>query len=197
MAILRPFNTFGPRQSARAIIPTIISQALTRPVVRLGRLDPRRDLTYVKDTVSGFRRDRRLRRGARPGREHRPGRRTSRSASWSSGSATLLGRADRGRDRRRSGSGPPPARSSGCSPARLWRRSSGAGSRATPSTRGSTRRSPGSATTSTGSGSTTTRPDRLRGRPGLRRMARMLGKSRIVRAELRRVEIAASARDRS
>ena len=54
MAILRPFNTFGPRQSARAIIPTIISQALTRPVVRLGSLDPRRDLTYVKDTVAGF-----------------------------------------------------------------------------------------------------------------------------------------------
>jgi dTDP-glucose 4,6-dehydratase len=54
VAILRPFNTFGPRQSSRAIIPTIISQALTRPVVRLGSLDPRRDLTYVKDTVSGF-----------------------------------------------------------------------------------------------------------------------------------------------
>jgi dTDP-glucose 4,6-dehydratase len=54
VAILRPFNTFGPRQSARAIIPTIISQALTRPEVKLGRLDPRRDLTYVKDTVAGF-----------------------------------------------------------------------------------------------------------------------------------------------
>jgi NAD dependent epimerase/dehydratase len=54
VAILRPFNTFGPRQSARAIIPTIISQALTRPVVRLGSLEPRRDLTYVKDTVAGF-----------------------------------------------------------------------------------------------------------------------------------------------
>jgi dTDP-glucose 4,6-dehydratase len=54
VTILRPFNTFGPRQSARAIIPTIISQALTRPVVKLGRLDPRRDLTYVKDTVAGF-----------------------------------------------------------------------------------------------------------------------------------------------
>jgi dTDP-glucose 4,6-dehydratase len=54
VAILRPFNTFGPRQSSRAIIPTIISQALTRPVVKLGRLDPRRDLTYVKDTVEGF-----------------------------------------------------------------------------------------------------------------------------------------------
>jgi NAD dependent epimerase/dehydratase len=54
VAILRPFNTFGPRQSARAIVPTIISQALTRPVVRLGSLEPRRDLTYVKDTAAGF-----------------------------------------------------------------------------------------------------------------------------------------------
>jgi len=54
VATLRPFNTFGPRQSARAIVPTIISQALSRPVVRLGSLDPRRDLTYVKDTVAGF-----------------------------------------------------------------------------------------------------------------------------------------------
>lgn len=54
VAILRPFNTFGPRQSARAIIPTVISQALTRPVVKLGSLDPRRDLTYVKDTAAGF-----------------------------------------------------------------------------------------------------------------------------------------------
>ncbi len=54
VAVLRPFNTFGPRQSARAIIPTIVSQALTRPVVRLGSLDPRRDLTYVKDTAAGF-----------------------------------------------------------------------------------------------------------------------------------------------
>jgi NAD dependent epimerase/dehydratase len=54
VAILRPFNTFGPRQSARAVIPTIISQALTRPTVQLGSLDPRRDLTYVKDTARGF-----------------------------------------------------------------------------------------------------------------------------------------------
>jgi NAD dependent epimerase/dehydratase len=54
VAILRPFNTFGPRQSARAIIPTIISQALSRPTIKLGRLDPRRDLTFVKDTASGF-----------------------------------------------------------------------------------------------------------------------------------------------
>jgi nucleoside-diphosphate-sugar epimerase len=54
VTILRPFNTFGPRQSARAIIPTIISQALVRPKIKLGRLDPRRDLTYVKDTAAGF-----------------------------------------------------------------------------------------------------------------------------------------------
>jgi dTDP-glucose 4,6-dehydratase len=54
VTILRPFNTFGPRQSARAIIPTIISQAIVSPHIKLGRLDPRRDLTYVKDTVAGF-----------------------------------------------------------------------------------------------------------------------------------------------
>ena len=54
VTILRPFNTFGPRQSARAIIPTIISQALARPEIKLGRLDPRRDLTFVKDTAAGF-----------------------------------------------------------------------------------------------------------------------------------------------
>jgi dTDP-glucose 4,6-dehydratase len=51
---VRPFNAFGPRQSARAIIPTIISQALSGPVVRLGRLTPVRDLTFVTDTVEGF-----------------------------------------------------------------------------------------------------------------------------------------------
>ncbi|NLX11685.1 MAG: SDR family NAD(P)-dependent oxidoreductase [Chloroflexi bacterium] len=52
--IVRPFNTFGPRQSARAVIPTIISQALTRDEVRLGALHPTRDLTYVTDTCRGF-----------------------------------------------------------------------------------------------------------------------------------------------
>mgnify|MGYP001170087088 FL=1 len=52
--IVRPFNTYGPRQSARAVIPTIISQALTRDEVRLGALHPTRDLTYVTDTVRGF-----------------------------------------------------------------------------------------------------------------------------------------------
>jgi nucleoside-diphosphate-sugar epimerase len=51
---LRPFNTFGPRQSARAVIPTIITQALTRDEVKLGSLEPSRDFTYVADTVEGF-----------------------------------------------------------------------------------------------------------------------------------------------
>src|SRR4029078_10797467 len=51
---VRPFNTYGPRQSARAVIPTIISQALTGDRVKLGSLDPVRDLTYVDDTVRGF-----------------------------------------------------------------------------------------------------------------------------------------------
>jgi len=51
---LRPFNTFGPRQSARAFIPTIISQALDRDAVRLGSLTPERDMTFVSDTVAGF-----------------------------------------------------------------------------------------------------------------------------------------------
>ena len=51
---LRPFNTYGPRQSARAVIPTIISQALAKDVIHLGSLDTRRDFTYVSDTVDGF-----------------------------------------------------------------------------------------------------------------------------------------------
>lgn len=51
---VRPFNTYGPRQSTRAVIPTIITQALTQPVIRLGNLEARRDLTYVSDTVRGF-----------------------------------------------------------------------------------------------------------------------------------------------
>ncbi len=54
VATLRPFNTFGPRQSTRAVIPTIITQALTSKTVRLGSLDPVRDLTYVSDTVRAF-----------------------------------------------------------------------------------------------------------------------------------------------
>lgn len=51
---LRPFNTYGPRQSARAVIPTIITQALSQPVIHLGNLDARRDFTFVSDTVNGF-----------------------------------------------------------------------------------------------------------------------------------------------
>ena len=54
VATIRPFNTYGPRQSARAIIPTIISQALTGEVIRLGSLTPVRDLNYVSDIVEGF-----------------------------------------------------------------------------------------------------------------------------------------------
>lgn len=51
---LRPFNTYGPRQSTRAIIPSVITQALTSDVVRIGNLEAHRDLTYVSDTVLGF-----------------------------------------------------------------------------------------------------------------------------------------------
>jgi len=53
--IVRPFNTYGPRQSARAIIPTVISQILAgNTKLKLGNLDPTRDLTFVKDTCNGF-----------------------------------------------------------------------------------------------------------------------------------------------
>jgi nucleoside-diphosphate-sugar epimerase len=52
---VRPFNTYGPRQSARAVIPTIVSQVLAgAEALQLGSLEPVRDLTYVSDTVSGF-----------------------------------------------------------------------------------------------------------------------------------------------
>jgi dTDP-glucose 4,6-dehydratase len=54
IAILRPFNTFGPRQSLRAIIPTILSQAMGDQKIRLGNIRPRRDFLFVKDTVRGF-----------------------------------------------------------------------------------------------------------------------------------------------
>jgi dTDP-glucose 4,6-dehydratase len=54
VTILRPFNTFGPRQSMRAVIPTIISQLLHGNNIRMGNTAPRRDLTYVTDTVDGF-----------------------------------------------------------------------------------------------------------------------------------------------
>ena len=62
---IRPFNTFGPRQSTRAVLPTILVQLLSGSrEVRLGRIDPRRDLTFVSDTVNGL-----LRGGDRAGIE--------------------------------------------------------------------------------------------------------------------------------
>ena len=55
VTIVRPFNTFGPRQSARAVIPTIITQLLAgQEEIKLGSLTPTRDFNYVKDTVNGF-----------------------------------------------------------------------------------------------------------------------------------------------
>jgi len=54
VAVVRPFNTFGPRQSARAVIPTIITQALAGSEIKLGTTTTTRDFTYVADTVRGF-----------------------------------------------------------------------------------------------------------------------------------------------
>lgn len=55
VTIVRPFNTYGPRQSARAVIPTIITQLLSgKKEIRLGSLTPTRDFNYVKDTANGF-----------------------------------------------------------------------------------------------------------------------------------------------
>lgn len=54
VAIVRPFNTYGPRQSARAVIPTIVTQALSRQTIELGATDTTRDFLYVGDTVAGM-----------------------------------------------------------------------------------------------------------------------------------------------
>jgi len=55
VAVIRPFNTYGPRQSARAVIPTVITQiASGQNVIKLGNIHPTRDFNYVKDTVRGF-----------------------------------------------------------------------------------------------------------------------------------------------
>ncbi|MFC5588753.1 NAD-dependent 4,6-dehydratase LegB [Sporosarcina soli] len=55
LSIIRPFNTYGPRQSARAVIPTIIGQlAVGNTTIKLGAISPTRDFNYVKDTVNGF-----------------------------------------------------------------------------------------------------------------------------------------------
>ena len=55
LTIIRPFNAFGPRQSARAVIPAIIIQALTKEQILLGSLHPTRDYTYIDDIVEAFR----------------------------------------------------------------------------------------------------------------------------------------------
>jgi NAD dependent epimerase/dehydratase len=54
VTIVRPFNTYGPRQSARAVLPAIITQALAAHTIRLGSIEPVRDLVYVRDTALGF-----------------------------------------------------------------------------------------------------------------------------------------------
>ncbi|MCP4613409.1 MAG: SDR family NAD(P)-dependent oxidoreductase [Planctomycetes bacterium] len=54
VAVIRPFNTYGPRQSDRAVIPSIISQALTKDRLTLGNTTPTRDFTFVTDTAEGF-----------------------------------------------------------------------------------------------------------------------------------------------
>jgi dTDP-glucose 4,6-dehydratase len=55
VTIVRPFNTYGPRQSARAVIPTIITQLLTGATeIKLGSIHPTRDFNFVKDIVNGF-----------------------------------------------------------------------------------------------------------------------------------------------
>lgn len=54
VTLVRPFNAYGPRQSMRAVIPTIITQALLRSEIMLGALEPTRDFTFVTDTVTGF-----------------------------------------------------------------------------------------------------------------------------------------------
>jgi len=54
VSVLRPFNTYGPRQSARAVVPTIVQQLLAGETVRIGSLTPSRDLTFVTDTASAF-----------------------------------------------------------------------------------------------------------------------------------------------
>lgn len=54
VTIIRPFNTYGPRQSARAVIPTIITQALTNQGLKLGNTRSTRDFTFISDTVEGF-----------------------------------------------------------------------------------------------------------------------------------------------
>ena len=114
VTVVRPFNTYGPRQSARAVIPTILAQlhAGARQI-KLGSLTPTRDFTYVTDTAAGFLAladcDRALGEVGQPrhraGDLHRGARR---------GADRGLGPRGRGGGGRRHGCGPPAARSSGC-----------------------------------------------------------------------------------
>ena len=127
VVVARPFNTYGPRQSARAVIPTIITQALARDEVELGSTEPTRDFLYVEDTAA---RDRPLRRGRRRrGRgvqpRHRRGdldRPTSRSAILE-----LVGREVPSCSTSERVRPPAAARSSGCSPASRRRSDCSAG----------------------------------------------------------------------
>ena len=112
---LRPFNTFGPRQSPRAVIPTIISQCLAGDTVHLGSLGPTRDFLYVSDSVEGYLRAAVCR--GRGGRDHQHG---HRSRDQHRGPRP----ADRANDRwrghrskpRNGGLVPTQVRSNGCSP---------------------------------------------------------------------------------
>ena len=54
VTIIRPFNTFGPRQSLRVVIPTILFQAIVKDEIKLGNISSKRDFTFVDDTVNGF-----------------------------------------------------------------------------------------------------------------------------------------------
>ena len=54
MVVARPFNTFGPRQSSRAIIPTLITQMINQKFIRVGNIDTKRDFTFIEDTIDGF-----------------------------------------------------------------------------------------------------------------------------------------------
>ena len=157
LTILRPFNTFGPRQSARAIVPTIISQALTRPVRAAREFGAARDLTYVKDTVSGF--------VAIAGCDAALGRAVNigRGDDLSIGElveriAARLGRPLRV-ESETARSGRPRARSAASWPGPSWRANSGAGRPGTRLTRHWMRPSPMSARTSSRSGSMSTRRD--------------------------------------
>ena len=102
VVVARPFNTYGPRQSARAVIPTIITQlAAGRREVRLGELTTTRDFTFVEDTCRGLLAIADARRRSGRGVQHRIERTRSRSAICSTLIADVMGVARRRRSRRR------------------------------------------------------------------------------------------------